>query len=390
MKRLIRLIISVLCIMVLLAGCSNADAASATETSAPEEVNTTVTDAGGDSSGDASGNASESVETEIDWEKYKEKWKIIYDADFYLNDVLIDPESEVLYLEHGKDFEIRAAVDKNAVTETLTYKWQYSGTELYIDDETTVDHIAINNAEHAGHISCAVYDSQRNVFEWIKSWSVEIDNNLVIWPKNYTKEEYADRISSPYGTAYEKVSIIDGFVELEVLADADDEEGISYLWQDQLNNVLGTDSVLVLNDLNKLEADPSYKNDNGTGLGPLIDIKCVVADKYDNQKSIVFHLYWENHLIAYAAGTGSMETDIYVDRGDRIELCVDVSADDMSGIKYYWLWLDEQNHKAKRFLNLNEDTCLTDPIEGDCVYEVRIRDQFMNWRSVRFNIYVDQ
>ena len=231
----------------------------------------------------------------------------------------------------------------------ITYVWRERGTIL---DDASSNSLSLKNIRESTGFRCDVSDKYGNVEEIY--FSIDV-NNLDAFVAG-TYHDSADYLVEANASKT---------LAVDVMADVTD--GVTYSWFE--DDVLISGATSSSYTVNKLTANREYR--------------CEVADPYGNERSVYFNLQVDNNLKAYVAGTTYTLDTISANVNDVLQLGVDVTATDTSGLTYCWY------RKASEIEEATGATLTTDPITRSTWYRCKVTDRFGNYTSVTFNVEVN-
>ena len=156
-------------------------------------------------------------------------------------------------------------------------------------------------------------------------------------------------------------------VSLEVKAESSSE--ISYQWYDpDYNPIEGANSSTYTF---KPQKSGSYY--------------CDCQDEDGHYGAVYYRVEIENHLAVFPEGQNEWDNSkyIYASLNETVDLNVTVTADDISGITYQWRNNDGLIDGA------NSTSCTTAPVTEYDIYHCDVTDQYGNFSSANFYIYVE-
>ncbi len=227
---------------------------------------------------------------------------------FYLyvdNGFSVEPQKEQsIYVSPGESAVLQVYVTAND-WDGLTYQWYtWSDGQGWNQIEgATADAYTVESVTTVGRYYCYVTDKYGNSSEaWFR---VGIQNHLNV-----------QRVGD-----YRQYADMGGSVTLQVIATADDMEGITYRWRTWREGEGEYDIPGATTD--------TYTVENVTVSRYYF---CYVTDKYGNQYQVEFHVCIQNHLSVERVG----DYQHLVSPGESVTLQVRVTADDMEGLTYRW------------------------------------------------------
>ncbi len=231
----------------------------------------------------------------------------------------------------------------------ITYVWRERGTIL---DDASSNSLSLKNIRESTGFRCDVSDKYGNVEEIYIS--IDVNNlNAFVAGTSYDSADYLVEANASKTLA------------VDVTADVTD--GVTYSWFE--DDVLISGATSSSYTVNKLTANREYR--------------CEVADPFGNERSVYFNLQVDNNLKAYVAGTTYTLDTISANVNDVLQLGVDVTATDTSGLTYCWY------RKASEIEEATGATLTTDPITRSTWYRCKVTDRFGNYTSVTFNVEVN-
>ena len=254
-------------------------------------------------------------------------------------------------IEPGETETLPAAVETN-IEDLLSYIWYY-------DDEVipgeTGKTLTLDDTALSGVYKCKAYYK-----DWYGFFRTEVirENNFRVRAKDSTDVKVASGAPA----------------ELEVVATADDTEGITYQWY--IYNKEGDDTPIDGATSSKYTV-PSVTS--------AAEYYCKVADKFNTRKSVWFNVNVDNNLSVHIAGepVDTTAATIYVDPGETARLEVVAEANDTSGITYEWFRNDTYESETTQS-GVYEFV----PTRYTRV-EVTVTDKYGNKADAEFYVYID-
>ena len=254
-------------------------------------------------------------------------------------------------IEPGETVTLPAAVETN-IEDLLSYIWYY-------DDEVipgeTGKTLTLDDTALSGIYKCKAYYK-----EWEGFFRTEVirENNFRVRAKDSTYVKVASGAPA----------------ELEVVATADDTEGITYQWY--IYNKEGDDTPIDGATSSKYTV-PSVTS--------AAEYFCEVADKYNTRMSVWFNVNVDNNLSVHIAGepVDTTAATIYVNPGETARLEVVAEANDTSGITYEWFSYDTYESETTQS-GVYEFV----PTSYTRV-EVTVTDKYGNKADAEFYVYID-
>ena len=152
----------------------------------------------------------------------------------------------------------------------LTYKWQ---DEDWVQLDAEQDELVIENVTQSQSYTCDVSDQYES---WGNAvFNIVIENHLKAYPEGSENTDEQDMTVLPFSP-----------VTLKVVAEADDMSGLTYQWIEYTDAIEGADTDTY--------TIPSV--DYGT------KYCCEVRDRYNNTKTVTFHVNVDNGFSAYPEG----------------------------------------------------------------------------------------
>ena len=236
----------------------------------------------------------------------------------------------------------------------LTYKWRDEDGTKY---EAAQDELVIESAAQAQIYTCEVTDQYGNWSEAV--FNIVIENHLRAYPEG---NENTDTLEVPVLPL--------SSVTLRVVAEADDMSGLTYQWSNDYDPIEGADTDTYT--IPSVDSETKYT--------------CEVRDRYNNRKTVTFHVSVDNRFAAYPEGAeeGKDTVDVYGDYGQPLTLRAIVNAYNKEGIVYEW---DSYDRKLTGSASGNEYTidAVTEPETFFCY----VVDGFGHRSFVYFKVYVE-
>lgn len=255
----------------------------------------------------------------------------------------------------------------------LTYQWQKMGTDNDYSWETISG--ANGKTLKTGKLTkntiffCNITDSDGGT-DYCEFY-VTVENNLKVYDKK-TKETW-NTVYVNYGA------------DLTLTAEAKADQGqLTYQWEgeyrDRYSDEFGHDEL---------------RGETGTSL-TLKHIEsygrytCVATDMYGNRESATYEVFVNNGFTAYAKGTKSSETTIYVEEGKDTTLSVEAKAK-AGKLEYTWyhdIPVGENSYQSMYLYDeQNPDLVLENVTEGS-EYSCEVKDQYGNPLYVYFTVKI--
>lgn len=191
----------------------------------------------------------------------------------------------------------------------------------------------------------------------------DTENNFRAWPANEDSNVDTTLIPVPHG----KTTV------LEVAVEADDVSGISYQWY-KYNASTGERTTLDGETNSTLTTDTVERR---------LDYGCEVTDDISGITQWLFFIVTrENHLTVNLQGEEGTYSILSFRPGDQITLTLDVSADDMDGIRYVWI------KDSQTAVGDGTNVLVTDELYENTLYSCHVYDKFGNECTV--DIYLTQ
>ena len=235
----------------------------------------------------------------------------------------------------------------------LTYKWK---DEDWVQLDEEQDELVIENVTQSQSYTCDVSDQYES---WGNAvFNIVIENHLKAYPEGSENTDEQDMTVLPFSP-----------VTLKVVAEADDMSGLTYQWIEYTDAIEGADTDTY--------TIPSV--DYGT------KYCCEVRDRYNNTKTVTFHVNVDNGFSAYPEGAkkGQNTVDVYVDYGQPVTLRTIVNARNKDKLTYWW---DCYNYNLSGSEAGNE--YMIDSVTDQETFLCCAGDGFGNSSYVYFNIYV--
>jgi hypothetical protein len=227
--------------------------------------------------------------------------------------------------------------------ENLSIKW-YDGQGRLLDTAAAATSINVEDIWEYSEYRCSVADKYGNSKTlW---FNVSVDNGF-----SATAEKQS--ISVPAG----------GSAVLKVNASAADSEGMTFVWYDDytLTEASVTDSLSL------------------TNISENRDYRCTVTDKYGNEVNVWFYVKVDNAFSARAENQS-----VSVPNGGSAVLKVIASAKDPDSLTF--TWYDDDYYVIEGA----ETAALTVSDITECgEYHCTVEDVYGNYKSVWFDVYVD-
>ena len=216
----------------------------------------------------------------------------------------------------------------------ITYTW------YYLDDWDLSNPIAgaVSDTYHIDAVTqqknyrCYVkdkYGSKESVIFYVNA-----ENHLRVYPEGESEDSYEADIYVPYGSS----------LELNAIVDADDKTQLTYEWRDNYDYLIEGNNTASF----KIES-VKYRQ----------RYELRVTDQYGNWDRASFHVHVQNHL------------NVYPQDKDKAQI--------------QYSWFDDNGDMVTPVSPLN---CQTDPIHDHEQYYISVEDQYGNYDSLYFNIYV--
>ena len=270
-----------------------------------------------------------------------------------------------------KDKEIKTlsvdvtADDKKGITYTWQHYLQNGGGYTSIDNTTDSCRGSISNVANREEYRCIVkdnYGNEKYVYFYLYS-----DNQTINAYAKDTKESSID-ISAKTGDK----------IKLAVDVEAADVSKVTYRWNERINY---TDFILEGATGSAYTTDSVNKNTK---------YSCTVTDQKGNQSTVYFNIK-VNDLKAFVSKTTETEKVYTVKYGDTTELAVDVSAEDMTDLKYVWYKGESKNISSAYLMEdmFGKSSITTEPAKYKTWYFCEVSDKYGNTSVVRFDVDVD-
>ena len=258
-----------------------------------------------------------------------------------------------VYLDPGEAATLTARVDTN-IEDRLSYIWYYN--DEIIPGETGKT-LTIDGSALSGVYKVKVYYKDIYVFE---RFNVTRENNFELRAKNSTNVKVPANASA----------------ELEVVATADDTEGITYQWylyheEEENTPIDGATSS-------------KYTVPSVTSAAEYI---CEARDKYNTRDTVYFHVSVDNNLSVHIAGQPADTNDasINVKPGETVKLAVEATANDSSQLTYEWY--KDSNGEEETIENTSN---VFEIAPSTYTYvRVTVKDQYGNKESAYFYVHID-
>ena len=192
----------------------------------------------------------------------------------------------------------------------------------------------------------------------------DTENNFRAWPANKDPDYDTALIPVPYG----KTTV------LEVVVEADDVSGITYQWY-EFNASTGERTTLDGETNSTLTTDPVEGR---------LDYCCEVTDDISHITQWLFFIVTrENNLTAHLQGEEEDYSTLSFRPGDQITLTLEVSADEMDGIRYIWI---KDNQTA---VGDGTNVLVTDELYENTLYSCSVYDKYGNVCTVDVSLTQD-
>lgn len=210
----------------------------------------------------------------------------------------------------------------------------------------------VDDIQQSMRYSCRVSDEYGN--NQTISFTIQIDN------------DFTARINDEDSTVYTEPG---GSVTLEVIASCREGE-ISYQWDGPSGELSGANG-------------PSYVVDNVQS-----DTQgwygCRVSDQYGNETYVSVVVRIQNHFDVKAVG----ETDRRISIGESTTLEVEASCDN-GNLHYEWTAYTITDDREKALTDANTNTYTVENLEQSMEYKCRVYDDFGNYKSIYFSLWID-
>ena len=260
----------------------------------------------------------------------------------------------------GKNSELRVTVSAIDDSELSSQWYKYDRDESkYIAIQGATDlSYTVASAEEKYYFEVSDQYGNRSGVEF----STHVDNCLHAYVEGTDSSEVDIYLAPGEST------------ELRVTVSANDERELSSQWYDgrgmAIEGAVGT----------------SYTIEPVTGQ---THYEFCVRDQYGSIAYARFyvHMHIENHLQAYAQGTGDTEAYLYVTTGESAKLQVNVSADDKRNLRYQWFKIVPDGWGKLEYYKINGATGTSytiNSVTGFTRYSCEVEDQYSNQAEVRF------
>ncbi len=260
--------------------------------------------------------------------------------------------SKTVYVAPNGSAELSATVSADDMSQ-LTYEWRDSDYNTIEDAKKPS--LMVESVIEDKYYTFTVHDQYGNSVS--VNFSVCVQNNL----KAYFEDEYGNQTTYP--TVY---TAPNGSADLSVIVSADDMSQLTYEWRDSDDNLV------------------EGAGNTTCTIGPVTGYEryyFIVSDQYGNSKEIYFTVRVQNNLSADSEGDSSY----HVTPGSPVTLKVNVSADDMTGLKYNWY----TNYEETLIQGADSLSYTIESVTESNEYVFRVSDQYGNTDSVYFYVYAD-
>ena len=266
----------------------------------------------------------------------------------------VSEDSSTYYdLGEGDSIILEPEIDTN-IKDTLSYAWYYNG--VAIPGETSAT-LALDDTAKTGIYA---FEASYQDYSGDVIYEVVRENNLEARAKDSVDV---------------KVELNDP-AELEVVATADDGEGITYQWyevddEEGETPISGADSAVY--SISSVTAAAKYC--------------CIVTDKYNNKDYVYFDVRVENHLYVHIAGEPDYINEVtrYCSTNSQVTLEVEAYADDMSNLTYEW----RRETGGQTYITTGSSNKYNFWIGRYNRVTVEVSDQYGNTAYAYFNLYRD-
>ena len=275
----------------------------------------------------------------------------------------------------GKTAILKTNATANTGVETIDYSWfDEMSCEDIEDAGSELTTSAIINSDYI--YRCTLTDVYGNRI--YINYYLDADNQFVAYPEGFPSETSVELYKEPGSQ-----------VTLTVVADATLKDRMTFKWQSC--------------DLDNYEREAIEDDDNSITVTVTnrMQYECIVNDGYSRTRWITFYVYPENNFIVYPEGAevspdGTYAADVYLnaDPGEKLDLHVNVLADNMEGMNFYW----EEEAKAPTIWGEYESWYKTiEGVSGDTHhitanktmnYKCTVEDRFGYSRTVTFHVKV--
>ena len=275
---------------------------------------------------------------------------------------IVGEEDTDVSIPASPNAEVTLQVEVSADDDSqLAYRWIDTDTDEEITDAEGTSY-TIQSVEERKQYKFEVTDQYNNYAS--AYFNVYVENHLTVYPKENPGNDYYYYYAEPNQPAV-----------LEVIAQADDTEGLTYEWYND-------------GAWEKLE-------ENGAAfttpaVTSSMTYQCTVRDTYGNYETVWFYVRPDNQLRVTPEGPAGIRPDdggisFEVDPGETVTLHVNVTAKDMDGVTYRWTRSDGENGSTD-IEGVTGDTCevtINKATHINCYVTDKYGNQDEAWFSIR-------
>ena len=244
----------------------------------------------------------------------------------------------------------------------VTYSWecQYPGDGEYKTVDNTTNTLKANIGSYKWiYYRCYVKDSY--------------GNNEYVYFYLHQGKKFSAYIKNTKLTSDEINAKKDEKLRLELDVETDDISKVKYRWNKDGSYVKETTEPYII-------TEPITKNTS---------YSCDLIDQYGNHAYVRFSIKL-NNLKAYVKGTTETEKAFSAAYGSKVNLAVDLIADDKSRIIYNWYKSDDKTTNGYLIEDaVGKDNITTGPVNHETWYICKISNQFENVVYVYFRVDVE-
>ena len=245
-------------------------------------------------------------------------------------------------------------------TDGLTYTWRNKNGDVVFEGGNSY---TISNITKSEELTVEVVDAYEN--HAYVYYVLAIDNEFYVTLNDDNNNHF---YVSPGQT-----------VTLQLHISARNKENMKIKWEKMVS--LGGGQYyragVVAENVERLVSDPAESS---------ITYICTVTDCYENEQSMWIFIDIENHLRV----TGNM-TERYLTDGEKATLSVEVKADDLTGVTYYWEEVYHYGDGTVSFFAVEDgdtSTITVGPMAGEMMhYNCHVTDKYGGSKEVSFWIY---
>jgi len=286
-------------------------------------------------------------------------WISAYDSNYGGNSVTLDADT----LESpALDLSVTAGCEFD---DRLTYQWYRQSEDGYTPIDGAVSSAyTLENPQNGTSYYCLVdsgYGQQETVYYYFRR-----NNNLSVYADDTKKSN--ELILDPREA--------DSFT-LTPAIEADDTEGLSYLWTYTGSN--GKEDPV----------DSTGASLTVTGQENNVSYNCQVTDRYGNSANAYYRFFADTHLKVYAEGDTRKGNVFYINISGMDSLTLTGAAEVDEGTSLTWSW--EKNDTAidgetGTFMGGGQSSLQVDSPEAGDIYRFRVEDNYGNYDYVDFRL----